>query len=346
MVQPIIECVPNISEGRNTALINKIIDSIAQSENCSVLSVEPDADYNRTVVTIAGDPELVYHAAFQLIKTSIELIDMSKHQGEHPRLGVVDVCPFVPLSGYTMDECVQLAEKLANEVSTQFNVCTFLYGYAAKNPERKLLSTLRKGEYEGLEARLTNKDEIHSVATRLPDFGPKTWTEEAKKSGGITIGARDILIAYNVNVEEIDAVVAKKIGSIIRGSGRLIKQSNGKKMRIKGMIPEIQGMGVTLESHSISQVSMNILDVNTCPIHKAFEICKSIANDHNTKLRGSELVGLVPLNSMLEAGRWYGNRDNLSEDELVAAAIDGLGLSELEEFNPRKRIIEWALRGD
>ena len=346
MVQPIIECVPNISEGRNAALINKIIESITQSENCSVLSVEPDADYNRTVVTIAGEPELVYGAAFQLIKASIELIDMSKHQGEHPRLGVVDVCPFVPLSGYTMEECVQLAEKLAKEISEEFNVCTFLYGYAAKNPERKLLSTLRKGEYEALEARLTNKDEIHSVDTRLPDFGPKTWTEEAKKSGGITIGARDILIAYNVNVEETDAVVAKKIGSIIRGSGRLIKQSNGKKMRIKGMISEIQGMGVTLESHSISQVSMNILDVNTCPIHKAFEICKSIANDHNTKLRGSELVGLVPLNSMLEAGRWYGNRENLSEDELVAAAIDGLGLSELEEFNPRKRIIEWALRGD
>jgi len=346
MVQPIIECVPNISEGRNTGLIYKIINSIAQSENCSVLSVEPDADYNRTVVTIAGHPELVYNAAFQLIKTSIELIDMSKHHGEHPRLGVVDVCPFVPLSGYTMEECVRLAEKLAKEISEQFNVCTFLYGYAAANPDRKLLSTLRKGEYEGLKARLSNKDEIHSDATRLPDFGPKTWTEEVKKSGGITIGARDILIAYNVNVEETDAVVAKKIGSLIRGSGRLIKQVNGKKMRIKGMIPEIQGMGVTLESHSISQVSMNILDVNNCPIHKAFEICKSIANDHSTKLRGSELVGLVPLNSMLEAGRWYANHDNLSEDELVAAAIDGLGLSKLEEFNPRKRIIEWALRGD
>lgn len=346
MVQPIIECVPNISEGRNTGLINKIINSIAQSENCSVLSVEPDADYNRTVVTIAGHPELVYDAAFQLIKTSIELIDMSKHHGEHPRLGVVDVCPFVPLSGYTMEECVRLAEKLAKEISEQFNVCTFLYGYSAANPDRKLLSTLRKGEYEGLKARLSNKDETHSDATRLPDFGPKTWTEEVKKSGGITIGARDILIAYNVNVEETDAVVAKKIGSLIRGSGRLIKQLNGKKMRIKGMIPEIQGMGVTLESHSISQVSMNILDVNNCPIHKAFEICKSIANDHSTKLRGSELVGLVPLNSMLEAGRWYANQDNLSEDELVAAAIDGLGLSKLEEFNPRKRIIEWALRGD
>ncbi len=346
MVQPIIECVPNISEGRNIGLINKIIDSIVQSRNCSVLSVEPDADYNRTVVTIAGDPEQVYNAAFQLIKSSIELIDMGEHQGEHPRLGVVDVCPFVPLSGYTMEECVKLAEKLAREVSEKFNVCTFLYGYAAKNSERKLLSTLRKGEYEGLEARLSNNDVIHSDATKLPDFGPKTWTKEAKKSGGITIGARDILIAYNVNVEETDAVVAKKIGSIIRGSGRLIKQANGKKMRIKGMIPEIQGMGVTLESHSISQVSMNILDVNNCPIHKAFEICKSIADDHSTKLRGSELVGLVPLSSMLEVGRWYTNHDNPSDTELVAAAIDGLGLSELEEFNPRKRIIEWALRGD
>jgi glutamate formiminotransferase/formiminotetrahydrofolate cyclodeaminase len=346
MVQPIIECVPNISEGRNTGLINKIIDSITQSENCSVLGVEPDVDYNRTVVTIAGNPEQVYNAAFELIKASIELIDMSKHQGEHPRLGVVDVCPFIPLSGYTMEECVRLAEKLAKEVSEQFNVSTFLYGYAAKSPERKLLSTLRKGEYEGLEARLSNTDQIHSDATRLPDFGPRTWTDECKKSGGITIGARDILIAYNVNVEETDAVVAKKIGSIIRGSGRLIKQANGKKMRIRGMIPEIQGIGVTLESHSISQVSMNILDVSNCPIHKAFEICKSIANDHATKLKGSELVGLVPLKSMLEAGKWYSNQDNPSEDELVTAAIDGLGLSELDEFNPRKRIIEWALRGD
>ena len=346
MVQPIIECVPNISEGRNQQTIDKIVDSITQSEHCSVLSVEPDADYNRTVVTIAGHPEEVYNAAFQLIKSSIELIDMSKHQGEHPRLGVVDVCPFVPLSDYTMEECVQLAERLAKEISQQFNVCTFLYGYAATNSERKLLSTLRKGEYEGLEARLSDNDEIHSDVTKLPDYGPRKWTEEVKKSGGITIGARDILIAYNVNVDEVDAVVAKKIGSIIRGSGRLIKQHNGQKMRINGMIPEIQGMGVTLESHSISQVSMNILDVNKCPIHKAFEICKSIASDHSVKLRGSELVGLVPLNSMLEVGRWYTNKDNPSESELVDAAIEGLGLSELEEFNPSKRIIEWALRGD
>ena len=285
MDQPIIECVPNISEGRDDKLINEIIKSITQNDECSVLSVEPDADYNRTVITIAGHPEAVYQAAFQLIKASIELIDMRKHKGEHPRLGVVDVCPFIPLNNFTMEECSKLAVRLAKEISNLFDVCTFLYGYAATNPDRKLLSTLRKGEYEGLKGRLDNNDEVHSENTRLPDFGPKDWSETVAKSGGITIGARDILIAYNVNVDEKDAKVAKKIGSIIRGSGRLIKTLDGKKMRVRGMIPEIQGMGVTLDSHAISQVSMNILDVNKCSIHKAFEICKSIANDHSVELK-------------------------------------------------------------
>ena len=344
MDQPIIECVPNISEGIDENVIGEIIKSITQSDKCSVLSVEPDADYNRTVITIAGHPEAVYQAAFQLIKSSIELIDMRTHKGEHPRLGVVDVCPFIPLSNYTMEDCSNLAERLAKDVSNQFGVCTFLYGYAATNPDRKLLSTLRKGEYEGLKDRLDNNDEIHGESTRLPDFGPKQWSENVAKSGGITIGARDILIAYNVNVDEKDAVVAKKIGSIIRGSGRLIKTLDGKKMRVRGMIPEIQGMGVTLESHSISQVSMNILDVNKCSIHKAFEICKSIANDHSVELKGSELVGLVPLSAMVESGKWFSNNSNASTEELVECAINGLGLSELEHFDPKQRIIEWALQ--
>ena len=344
MEQPIIECVPNISEGRDEKVISDIVKSITQNDKCSVLSVEPDADYNRTVITIAGHPEDVYQAAFQLIKSSIELIDMRMHKGEHPRLGVVDVCPFIPLDNYTMEECSNLAERLAKEISNQFDVCTFLYGYAATNPDRKLLSTLRKGEYEGLKARLDNNDDVHVESTRLPDFGPKNWGETVAKTGGITIGARDILIAYNVNVDEKDAVVAKKIGSIIRGSGRLIKSLDGKKMRVRGMIPEIQGMGVTLESHSISQVSMNILDVNKCSIHKAFEICKSIANDHSVKLKGSELVGLVPLSAMVESGKWFSSNSDASTEELVECAIEGLGLSQLEHFDAKQRIIEWALQ--
>ena len=243
-----------------------------------------------------------------------------------------------------MEECSNLAERLAKEISNQFGVCTFLYGYAATNPDRKLLSTLRKGEYEGLKARLDNNDDVHVESTRLPDFGPKNWGETVAKTGGITIGARDILIAYNVNVDEKDAVVAKKIGSIIRGSGRLIKSLDGKKMRVRGMIPEIQGMGVTLDSHSISQVSMNILDVNKCPIHKAFEICKSIANDHSVKLKGSELVGLVPLSAMVESGKWFSSNSDASTEELVECAIEGLGLSQLEHFDAKQRIIEWALQ--
>ena len=346
MDKQLIECVPNISEGRNQDIINQIVDSITQNENCSVLSVEPDADYNRTVITIAGSPDEVYNAAYKLIESAVELIDMTKHQGEHPRLGVVDVCPFIPLNDYTMAQCSQLAEKLAEKVANNLGVSTFLYGYSAKHADRKLLSTLRKGEYEGLQNRLSNGETNHNEFTRYPDFGPKQWCAATKKSGGITIGSRDILIAYNVNIDETDAVVAKKIGSIIRGSGRLIKQENGEKMRVRGMVQEIQGMGVTLETHSISQVSMNILDVDKCPIHKAFEICKSLAKDHAVSLKGSELVGLVPLKSMLETGRWYLGEGNYSEEDYVDAAINGLGLSEIDAFNPHERIIEWAMGGD
>ena len=346
MDKQLIECVPNISEGRNQEIIDEIVSSIPQNDRCSVLSVEPDADYNRTVITIAGSPEDVYNAAYKLIEVAVKLIDMTSHQGEHPRLGAVDVCPFIPLNNYTMAECSILAEKLAKSVAENLGVSTFLYGYSATHDDRKLLSTLRKEEYEGLKNRLSNGNTIHKDSTRYPDFGPKEWCAATKKSGGITIGSRDILIAYNVNVDETDAVVAKKIGSIIRGSGRLIKQENGQKMRVRGMVQEIQGMGVTLETHSISQVSMNILDVDKCPIHKAFEICKSIAKDHSVSLKGSELVGLVPLKSMLETGQWYLGDGDYSNEEYVNAAIDGLGLSAIDNFNPHERIIEWAMAGD
>lgn len=339
----IVECVPNISEGRDIEKIDRIIEAVRGMDNCAVLGVEPDSDYNRTVITIAGEPNAVKEAAFKLICKAIEEIDMSEHEGEHPRLGAVDVCPFVPLKGVTMDECSELAQSLAQRVGNECNVPTFLYGFAALHEEKNLLSTIRKGQYEGLKARLTGGETSHSEHTRLPDYGSFEWGSEAKKSGGITIGARSILVAYNVNIDETDAFVAKKIGSLVRSTGRLIKRDDGRKMRVPGMLPMVQGMGVSLEAHGMSQVSMNLRDVKQCPMHVAFEACKSIAGDHGVSTPGSELVGLIPLEAMLESGRWYADEGVLDEEVLVAAAIEGLGLDSLGTFNPEERIIEWSL---
>ena len=342
-MEAIVECVPNISEGRDSEKIDRIIEVVLGIDGCAVLGVEPDSDYNRTVITIAGKPEAVEEAAFLLIQKATEEIDMTTHEGEHPRLGAVDVCPFVPLKGMSMEDCVKLAHSVAQRVGDECKVPTFLYGAAALNDEKNLLSTIRKGQYEGLEARLSGGETSHSDNTRLPDFGPKEWTENAKRSGGITIGARGILVAYNVNIDEPDALVAKKIGSLVRSTGRLIKQDDGRKMRISGLLPMVQGMGVSLEAHGISQVSMNLRDVSQCPMHVAYEACQSIANDHGLETPGSELVGLVPLEAMLESGRWYAEEGVTDEKILVQAAIDGLGLSHLDLFLPKKRIIEWAL---
>ncbi len=341
----IIECVPNISEGRDLDKIETIVSAARGINGCSVLGVEPDADYNRTVITIAGEPKSVQEAAYKLIESAINNIDMKEHSGEHPRLGVVDVCPFIPLEGASMDDCSNYARELAQRVSADFLVPTFLYGYSATHGDRFLLSSLRKDEYEGFRNRLDNGETSHNENTRYPDFGPKEWNERVAKSGGITIGSRDILIAYNVNVDEKDATISKIIGSTVRSSGRLIKR-NGKKTRIPGMLDKVQGMGVTLESHNISQVSMNILDTNSCPIHIAFEACRVIAEDHGKNLLGSEIVGLVPLKVMTEAGNWFSEKEDASETELVNSAIEGLGLDYLNAFEAENRIIEWALRSD
>ena len=342
-MEAIVECVPNISEGRDSEKIERIVRVVRGRENCAVLGVEPDSDYNRTVITIAGDPEAVKEAAFLLICKAIEEIDMSVHEGEHPRLGAVDVCPFVPLKGTSMENCVDLARSLAKRVGEECRVPTFLYGAAALNVEKNLLSTIRKGQYEGLEARMSGGETPHTDETRLPDYGTKEWNEDAKKSGAITIGARGILVAYNVNIDEKEAVVAKKIGSLVRSTGRMIKQEDGRKMRIGGMLKMVQGMGVPLETHGISQVSMNLRDVEQCPMHVAFEACKSIAGDHGVDAPGSELVGLVPLAAMLVSGRWYAEDGVTDESILVREAIKGLGLDSLGVFHPQQRIIEWAL---
>ena len=307
----IVECVPNISEGRDLAKIKRIVDSARNIPGCAVLGVEPDEDYNRTVITIAGSPESVLNAAYELILKAIKEIDMNHHQGEHPRLGAVDVCPFVPLQDVTMDDCVKMARTLAEKVAMNAQIPVYVYGEAAFEKEKTLLSTIRKGEYEGLISRLTSGPSVHSDLTRYPDFGPRDWNEKVARTGGITIGARGILVAYNVNIMELDAQVSKKIdivchkyspsadgytsgargilvaynvnimeldaqvskkiGSLIRNSGRLIKNKDGRKMMIPGMLPMVQGMGVTLESHSMSQVSMNLRDVEECPMHVALK---------------------------------------------------------------------------
>ena len=341
----IVECVPNISEGRDEEKIQRIVHAASNIVGCAVLGVEPDSDYNRTVITIAGSPGPVSEAAFALVCAAIEEIDMREHSGEHPRLGAVDVCPFIPLQGVSMEECVQMARDLAEKVATECSVPTYLYGHAALNEEKTLLSTIRKGEYEGLEARLSGGETMHNEATRSPDFGLIIWNEQSAKAGGLTFGARGILVAYNVNFDEKDAVVAKKAGSLLRSTGRLVKQDDGRRMRLPGMLPMVQGMGVVLESHGISQVSMNLRDVTVCPMHVAFEACKSVAADHGIETPGSELVGLVPLSAILEAGRWYANQGETDEISLVQAAIRGLGLNQLGTFEPHQRIIEYALQG-
>lgn len=338
----IVECVPNISEGRDEDLIHAVVDA-ARLEGCSILSVEPDADYNRTVITMAGAPEAVAKAAIALSVEAIRRIDMRHHSGEHPRLGAVDVCPFIPIQGIDMEACAALAVQVGEDVAKQTGAPVFLYGASASTPSRTKLSHLRRGEYEGLEARLTEGAATPHDGTRRPDFGPQSWTEEAAKSGGCTFGARPVLIAYNVNVPEPDAKVAKQIGTIVRGSGRIVARDGDRKLRTSGMIPSVQGMGVVLEQQGISQVSMNLTNADECGVLQAFETVKSLAADHGLQVTGSELVGLIPLECMLEAGRWYAPHA-VEDGDLVAAAVEGLGLDAFGPFDAGSRIIEWALQ--
>ena len=338
----LIECVPNFSEGRDIDVVNRIVDSARGIAGCSVLSAEPDADYNRTVVTLAGTPEAVSEGAFRIIKSSMELIDMRNHSGEHPRLGAVDVCPFIPLRESSYEACAELAIQLGKRVAAELELPVFYYGHAATEPGRAVLSTLRKGEYEGLKDRLEKGDSAHGDSTRWPDDGPRVWTEKISKFGAVVIGSRPILVAYNVNLDETDARVAKLCGTIVRSSGRLIK-SGEKRMRVSGMLSKVQGMGLPLDSHGISQVSMNLQDVSITDMHDAYECIRSLAADHGVEVCGSELVGLAPLSSFLNAGRWYHqNPEEATEQDLVEAAVKGLGLDSMGAFVPAERIIEYA----
>lgn len=344
-MKQIVECVPNFSEGRNAEAIEAIAASIRKVADVKLLSVEPDKDYNRCVVTFVGKPTGVLEAAFDSTKTATERIDMMKHTGEHPRIGATDVVPFVPVAGVTMEECVRLAHEYGKRVADQLRIPIYLYEAAATRPERKNLADIRKGEYEGLPDKL--KDPKWK-----PDYGR---TEFNPKSGATVAGARKFLIAYNVNLNTPDQSIAQEIALRIRESGRLLRDDSGKVVKdekgettkVPGTLRAVKALGVFLERFNIAQVSINLVDYETTPPHVAFEEVRKQARPLGFDATGSEIVGLTPLQALLMAGKFYaeqkGLRSTLGEDKLISLAIECLGLSQLEPFDPKKKVIEYMM---
>ena len=333
-MEKIIECVPNFSTSDPTVIqsISKAIEAVA---DIKLLNVDPDDDYNRVVITFVGTPESVGEAAFQSISKAIELIDMREHKGEHPRIGAADVCPFIPIKGVTDTDCIQIARQIAERVANELNVPTYLYAKAATSNERVRLPDIRKGEYEGLPEKIVDPQ-------WKPDFGEPVFNE---RSGASVIGARDFLIAYNVNIDSEEADIAVEIGRIVRESGWWVEK-NGQKVREPGLFKGIQGMGVTLErpDRKLTQISMNVMNYRelTKP-HEVFEEIKKLAKERGVNVTGSEIVGLIPLEAILLAGKYYTpNEEN--EEKLIKSAIDNLGLSDLDEFIPEKKIIELMIK--
>ena len=336
----LIECVPNFSEGRDAAIIDAITDAMTSVKGVTLLDVDMGADFNRTVVTIVGSPEAVLEAAIAGTGVALEMIDMSKHTGEHDRMGAVDVVPFIPISEASMADCVELSIKYAEQASEQFGLPIYLYAESARSDDRIRLPDIRRGEYEGLTEKLTKPE-------WLPDYGPN----EFKPTMGVTAtGARNILIAYNVNLDTNDKALANRIAGKMRTSGVLKKDaegqkildSNGKPVRIPGKFQSLQAAG-WMYNDDIAQVSMNLLDYSLTGLHSITEAIRVEAAKMDLQVTASELVGLVPLNAILDAGRYYNQDAQVTDTRiLVDAAISGLQLDVLDPFNPDERIIEWA----
>src|SRR5262245_7246922 len=327
----IIECVPNFSEGRDQATIDAIAESIRSVGGVRLLSVEPDKDYNRSVVTFVGGPETVAEAAFQATKTASERIDMRLHKGEHPRIGATDVVPFVPVSGVSMADCVRLANDYGRRVADELGIPVYLYEEAARKPDRVNLSNVRKGEYEGLEAKLRDP-------AWLPDYGIPVYNG---RSGATVTGARAFLIAYNVNLNTSDKELAHTIALQVRESGRTVKDAQGNSTKIPGTLKYVKAMGVYLERQKIAQVSMNLTNFAVTPPHVAYEEVGLQAQKLGAAATGSEVVGLIPKEALLVAGKYFAQgAAEMKEKDLLRLAIDRLGLSQLEEFDPKKKIIE------
>jgi glutamate formiminotransferase / formiminotetrahydrofolate cyclodeaminase len=345
----IIECVPNFSEGRNLEIIHHITAQIESVDGVKLLNVDPGKATNRTVVTFVGDPDAVIEAAFLAIKRASELIDMSKHKGEHARMGATDVCPLIPIANVTMEETAEYARKLSERVGKELNIPVYLYEDAQPNPARKNLSVIRAGEYEGFFEKIKKPE-------WKPDFGPAEFNA---KSGATVIGARDFLVAYNINLNTTSSRRANAIAFDVREAGRvkregdpltgkIITNENGKPITIPGTLKSVKAVGWFIEEYGIAQISMNLTNINLTPIHIAFdEVCNK-ASERGIRVTGSELVGLVPLKAMLDAGKYFLEKQNrsvgVSEKELVKIAVKSLGLDELAPFEPEKRIIEYLLK--
>ena len=350
-MQPIIECVPNFSEGRNLQTIKTITDAIETVEGIRLLDVDPGKATNRTVVTFVGSPDDVIEAAFRGIAKAAEVINMQNHSGEHPRMGATDVCPLIPISGISMEETAVYAQKLAKRVAEELSIPTYLYESAQTNAARNNLSVIRAGEYEGFFEKI-----------KLPEWAPDYGKAEMNATAGATvIGARDFLIAYNVNLNTKSTRIANRIAFDVREAGRVKREGNpysgkimndeqGEPIRIPGKLKAVKAIGWYIEEYNMAQISMNLTNYKITPLHVAFEETRKAADDRGVRVTGSELVGLIPLQPMLDAGKYFlekqGMSSGVSEAELVDCAIRSMGLNELGSFDPKKKIIEYLLRDD
>lgn len=353
-IKQLIECVPNFSEGRDMNVINQITDEIRNSAGVRLLDVDPGEATNRTVVTFVGEPDAVMEAAFRAVRKASQLIDMRQHHGAHPRSGATDVLPLVPVAGITLEECAELARKLAKRLADELEIPCYCYEAAALKPERKNLAVVRRGEYEAIPERINDPAEA-------PDFGARPFDEGVARTGCTNVGARDFLIAVNYNLNTTSTRRANAIAFDVREKGRPAREGNpitgkvkldenGKKIMIPGTLKGTKGIGWYIEEYGIAQVSMNITNINATPLHVAFdEVCRC-AQNRGVRVTGTEIVGLVPERTLLEAGRYFLEKQQRStgipKEDIIKIAIKSLGLSDLKPFNPREKVIEYLLEDE
>lgn len=350
MSLPILECIPNFSEGQNPQTLQQISAAIASVAQVQLLHVDPGFSANRTVMTFAGEPEAVIEAAFRGIQKAAERIDMRLHTGTHPRMGATDVCPLVPISGISVEKALQLADRLAARVGNELNIPVYLYEKSARTPERSNLAVIRSGEYEGFREKITRPE-------WKPDYGPQHFHESA---GQTVIGVRDFLVAYNVNLNTRSVKLANAVAFDIREKGRIKTETgkpggkplideSGRLLRTPGMCKAVKAIGWYIKEYGIAQVSTNLTDINQTPVHHAFEAACTAAANRGMRVTGSELIGMIPLKCLTDAGRFYLHRQGLSpegvaEAELVHIAVKSLGLDDLAPFDPQQKVIEYQLQ--